>query len=89
MPHKVAGIAIRERAAAVRQVGRELTRRFHQSQLGSVRRALTVEDGSHVVTDNYLKTAIGPGVARNEWVQVRIDGVPGALEGSLMATRSL
>jgi len=89
MPHKVSGIEIRERGAAVRAVGSALTGRFQQSQVGLQRRALTVEDGSHIVTDNYLKLRIPPGVARNEWVQVRIGGVPGALEASLIAARSL
>ncbi len=86
---KVSGTEIRERGAAVRAVGATLTRRFQQSQVGSLRRALTVEDGSHVVTDNYLKLRIAPGGARNEWVQVRIGGAPGALEASPIAARSL
>jgi threonylcarbamoyladenosine tRNA methylthiotransferase MtaB len=88
MRGKVSGTEIRRRAAAVRAVGSELTRRFQQSQVGSVRRALTVDDGSHVVTDNYLKLRIAAGAARNEWVHVRIGGTPGALDGSLSA-RSL
>ncbi|MGH9347757.1 MAG: tRNA (N(6)-L-threonylcarbamoyladenosine(37)-C(2))-methylthiotransferase MtaB [Vicinamibacterales bacterium] len=88
MPRKVGGADIRARAAAVRAAGQELTRRFHASQVGAVRRALTVDDGSHVVTDNYLKLRIAPGRARNEWVQVRIGGSPGALEASLTAARS-
>jgi threonylcarbamoyladenosine tRNA methylthiotransferase MtaB len=89
MASKVAGADIRERGVAVRAVGSMLTRRFHASQVGSLRRALTVEDGSHVVTDNYLKLRIAPGTARNEWVQVRIGGAPGALEASLSTPRSL
>ncbi len=89
MPSKVAGQDVRARAAAVRGVGQELTRRFHASQIGSTRRALTVDDGSHVVTDNYLKLGIGPGRARNEWVQVRVCGAPGALEAAVSEPRSL
>jgi threonylcarbamoyladenosine tRNA methylthiotransferase MtaB len=89
MACKVPGGEIRERGAAVRAVGRELTRRFHESQLGSVRRALTVDDGAHVVTDNYLKLPIAPGTARNEWIQVRIGGAAGALEGFVTSARSL
>jgi threonylcarbamoyladenosine tRNA methylthiotransferase MtaB len=80
LPGKVAGGEIRTRAAAVRAVGRELTRAFHASQVGVTRRALTIEDGSHVVTDNYLKLRIPPGRPRNQWVQVRIGGSPLALE---------
>ena len=34
--------------------------------------ALTLEDGSLVVTDNYLKVRIPPGHVRNEWVRVKI-----------------
>ena len=89
LPDKVAGPDVRERARAVRAVGHELTRRFHQSQIGKARRALTVDDGSHVVTDNYLKVGIAPGTPRNEWVQVRIGGAPGALEASFSPARSL
>ncbi len=89
MKRKVAGADVRERGAAVRAVGSALSRRFEHSQVGAVRRALTVDDGSRVVTDNYLKLRIPPGAARNEWVQVRIGGAPGALEASLIAARSL
>jgi len=42
-------------------------------QRGTIRRGLTIEDGSLAVTDNYLKVRIPPGHARNEWVQVCID----------------
>ena len=72
MSGKVEGAVIRVRAAAVREVGAALTRRFHQSQIGSVRPGLTLEDGTLVVTDNYLKMRIPPGRARNERVNVRV-----------------
>jgi threonylcarbamoyladenosine tRNA methylthiotransferase MtaB len=86
----VAGADIRARAAAVRAVGVELARAFQQAQLGSVRRALTVSDGAHVVTDNYLKLPIDSACPRNEWVQVTVGGEPGSLRGSLVAAaRSL
>ena len=49
-----------------------LADRFRQSQVGTVRPGLTIEDGSTVVTDNYLKLQIPPGFARNERVRVRI-----------------
>ena len=45
---------------------------FRLSQVGSVHRGLTLEDGSLVVTGNYLKVRIPPGHCRNEWVDVRI-----------------
>lgn len=89
LPGKVSGPDVRARAAAVRAVGAELTAAFQRSQIGLVRRGLTVDDGSHVVTDNYVKVPIPPGMGRNEWVQVRIEGAPGRLAGSFAAARSL
>jgi threonylcarbamoyladenosine tRNA methylthiotransferase MtaB len=89
MTQKVAGAEVRDRARAVRAVGQELTRRFQATQVGSTRRALTVDDGSRVVTDNFLKLEIGAGAERNEWVQVRIEGAPGALTGLVSDARSL
>ena len=43
------------------------------SQVGTVRPGLTLEDGTLVVTDNYLKVRIPAGLERNERVRVRID----------------
>ena len=71
-PEKVHGSIVRDRASAVRRIGRELNRAFHEAQHDSVRPGLTIEDGSLVVTDNYLKVRIPPGRARNEWVTVGI-----------------
>jgi threonylcarbamoyladenosine tRNA methylthiotransferase MtaB len=85
MGNKVDGVSIRERGSALRAIGTELTRRFRQSQVGSVRSGLTLEDGSLVVTDNYLKVRIPPGVARNERVRVRIDEAGDTLRGSVVA----
>jgi threonylcarbamoyladenosine tRNA methylthiotransferase MtaB len=70
---KVNGPVIRARAAALREMGSTLTRRFRAAQVGSIRQALTLEDGSVAVTDNYLKVKIGPGLTRNVRVRVRID----------------
>jgi threonylcarbamoyladenosine tRNA methylthiotransferase MtaB len=89
MENKVSGVDIRARAAVLRDIGRRLTHRFHHSQLDTVRRALTVNDGTHVVTDNYLKLAIDRPRARNEWVQVKVCGAPGALAAELNEARSL
>jgi threonylcarbamoyladenosine tRNA methylthiotransferase MtaB len=75
MPAKVPGAVIRERGARLRVVGAELTRRFRSAQVGTLRPGLTLEDGSLVVTDNYLKLRIPPGLVRNERVTVRIEGV--------------
>jgi threonylcarbamoyladenosine tRNA methylthiotransferase MtaB len=78
MPGKVDGRIVRERARVLRDISAELSRRFRERQLGTVHRALTLDDGQTGVTGNYLKVAIGPGHERNEWVQVRItsDGNP-------------
>jgi threonylcarbamoyladenosine tRNA methylthiotransferase MtaB len=72
MPAKVPGAAIRERARRVREIGQRLTAAFRDAQIGSVHRGLTLEDGSLVVTGNYLKLRIPKGRARNEWVRVRV-----------------
>ncbi len=84
LPGRVHGSVVRERASAVRAIGRELNQRFHRAQNGSVRPGLTIEDGSLVVTDNYLKVRIPPGLARNEWVKVAITGSGDALVGAVV-----
>jgi threonylcarbamoyladenosine tRNA methylthiotransferase MtaB len=84
MPDRIDGASARARAERIRNVGRELTERFHASQQGAVRPALTIDDGSLVVTDNYLKVRIPPGHARNEWVSVRIERRGAALEGTVI-----
>jgi threonylcarbamoyladenosine tRNA methylthiotransferase MtaB len=73
------GSVVRERARRIREIGHGLSTAFRQSQVGTVHRGLTLEDGSLVVTDNYLKLRIAPGRARNEWVRVRVK-VTGATE---------
>jgi len=72
MRDKVPGPAIRERGRRIREIGQRLTARFRTGQVGTVHRALTLEDGSLVVTGNYLKLRIPPGRRRNEWVSVRV-----------------
>ena len=69
---KVDGLTIRTRGARLRAIGAELTERFHHSQVGTIRPGLTLEDGSLVVTDNYLKLRIPGGLRRNERVQVML-----------------
>jgi threonylcarbamoyladenosine tRNA methylthiotransferase MtaB len=81
LPAKVDGSTIRDRGMKLRQIGAQLTRRFHAAQAGTVRPGLTLEDGSLVVTDNYLKVRIPPGLARNERVQVLIGETAGVLTG--------
>jgi len=67
------GAVIRERGRRVRNIGHEMANRFRESQRGTTRRALTVDDGLSAVTDNYLKVKLDQRHPRNEWVDVRID----------------
>jgi threonylcarbamoyladenosine tRNA methylthiotransferase MtaB len=72
MPDKVAGTVIRERASQLRAIGTALADRFRRNQVGTVRPGLTLDDGTLVVTDNFLKVRIPHGHARNERVCVSI-----------------
>ena len=72
MTGKVAGPVTRERGTRLRQIGAALSARFHDAQIGTIRPALTLEDGTLVVTDNYLKLRIPAGRKRNERVRVRV-----------------
>jgi threonylcarbamoyladenosine tRNA methylthiotransferase MtaB len=72
MNGRPAGAVVRERGRRVREISSRLTRRFRQSQIGSIRPGLTIDDGSTVVTDNYLKLRIDAKGARNSPVRVRI-----------------
>jgi threonylcarbamoyladenosine tRNA methylthiotransferase MtaB len=69
---KVPGPVVRARGQRVREVGAILAERFRTSQSGTTRRGLTLDDGTMVVTDNYLKVRIPPAVSRNVWTEVRI-----------------
>jgi threonylcarbamoyladenosine tRNA methylthiotransferase MtaB len=84
MPDKVHGSVIRERASRLRAIGATLTTNFRLRQIGTIRPGLTLEDGSLVVTDNYLKLRVPAGLPRNTRVHVRIGGLdePGELVGS-------
>jgi threonylcarbamoyladenosine tRNA methylthiotransferase MtaB len=86
MTGKVPGPIVRERAKAVRNVSERLAVRFRDSQIGTVQRALTLEDGSLAVTDNYVKVRIPSGRVRNEWVRVKITGAAqsGTMTGTLV-----
>jgi threonylcarbamoyladenosine tRNA methylthiotransferase MtaB len=72
LPNKVHGSIVRERANRLRSISQKLSSRFRQSQIGTVSRALTLDDGSVAVTGNYLKLRIPPGRVRNEWINVRM-----------------
>ena len=73
MGGKVEGATIRDRGQRVRAIGQEMSLRFRQSQAGTVRRALTVDDGLSAVTDNYLKVRLGQRYPRNQWIDAPID----------------
>ena len=73
MHPKVDGRDIRERGREVRAIGERMTRRFRASQVGRVRRALTIEDGWSAVSENYLKLRLGQQLPRNEWVDVVVE----------------
>jgi threonylcarbamoyladenosine tRNA methylthiotransferase MtaB len=83
---KVDGTVIRERGAKLRAIGSELSARFRERQVGTVRPGLTLEDGTVVVTDNYLKVRIPPGRARNERVEVRLTAVADGVVSGVLRT---
>ncbi len=72
MNGKVPGAVVRDRGRRVREIAARLAERFRHGQIGSIRPALTIEDGSTVVTDNYLKLRIRAGRSRNERVRVLV-----------------
>ena len=84
MPNKVHGAVIRDRSRRIREIGATLAQRFRDGQVGTVHRALTLEDGSVVVTGNYLKLRIPAGRSRNEWVSVRVtdEGIAAVVQTS-------
>jgi threonylcarbamoyladenosine tRNA methylthiotransferase MtaB len=72
MAGKVPGPVTRARGARLRQIGTAKSAGFRAAQVGTVRPGLTLEDGTLVVTDNYLKVRIPAGSKRNERVRVRL-----------------
>jgi threonylcarbamoyladenosine tRNA methylthiotransferase MtaB len=67
------GAVIRERGQRIRDIGHQMSMRFRQSQRGTTRRALTIDDGWSAVTDNYLKVKLETRHPRNEWVHATIE----------------
>jgi threonylcarbamoyladenosine tRNA methylthiotransferase MtaB len=63
---------VRARGAAVRAVSERLSRTFRSAQVGTVRRALVVDDGTAAVTDNYLRLTLDEPRARNQWIDVEV-----------------
>jgi threonylcarbamoyladenosine tRNA methylthiotransferase MtaB len=84
MDEKVPGAVVRERGRRIREIGHRLTAAFRDAQVGTIRRGLTLEDGSLVVTDNYLKVRIPPGHVRNEWVRVKVTSAGETLQGAVV-----
>jgi threonylcarbamoyladenosine tRNA methylthiotransferase MtaB len=70
---KVDGSVIRDRGRRLRDIGHGMATRFRESQRDTTRRALTVDDGSSAVTDNFLKVNLTRHHSRNEWIEVTID----------------
>ena len=81
MTPKVAPAQAKDRAARMRAIGAQLSSRFVRSQIGATRPGLTVDDGTTVLTDNFLKVAVPPGLARNARVSVLIEADSPALVG--------
>ena len=69
---KVDGNVIRDRARVVRDIAARKSAEFRRNQVGRAMRALTVDDGSSVVTGNYLKVRISNPQPRNSWVTLII-----------------
>jgi threonylcarbamoyladenosine tRNA methylthiotransferase MtaB len=78
LPGKVHGAAVKARAQRLRAISRRLSERFRASQAGTVRPALTIDDGTTAVTDNYFKVPVADGRGRNEWVEATIPAHDGS-----------
>jgi threonylcarbamoyladenosine tRNA methylthiotransferase MtaB len=72
LPGKVHGSVVKARGERVRRISRQLQQNFRASLVGTTRRALTIEDGSVAMTDNYIRAPAPPGHGRNEWVEVTL-----------------
>jgi threonylcarbamoyladenosine tRNA methylthiotransferase MtaB len=72
LSEKVDGAIVRERGRRVREIGERLAARFRQRQAGSMRPALTIEDGRVAITDNGFRVLVGPGHLRNQRITVAI-----------------
>lgn len=88
LAQKVPGPVVRERGRAIREVGGMLAARFRATQVGRVRPGLTIEGGSVVVTDNYLKVKVPSGTPDNQRVAVRITGAGHLVTGHVVGASS-
>ena len=68
LPGKVHGLAVKVRAQRLRAISRVLSDRFGAAQAGTTRPALTIDDGTRAVTDNYFKVPVPRGTpGTNGW----------------------
>ena len=74
LPDKVHGSVIKARAQRLREISRRLADAFRATQCGSVRAALTIDDGTVAVTDNYFRVPASQSYKRNEWITVTLLG---------------
>jgi threonylcarbamoyladenosine tRNA methylthiotransferase MtaB len=72
LPDKVHGSVIKARALQLREISRALADGFRAAQRGTVRPALTIENGSVAVTDNYFRVPVPAGRQRNEWIEATL-----------------
>lgn len=84
MAGKVSGADIRARATRLRAVGQNLFAAFRRRQLGTRRPALTIDDGTVALTDNYLRVHLMEGWPRNRRLTVRIDRVEPAMTATVV-----
>jgi len=84
MTAKVAPARVKDRAARLRDLGMQLSSRFLRAQIGTTRPGLTLDDGTTVLTDNFLKVEVPPGLPRNVRVSVLIEAASPALVGRLI-----
>ena len=81
---KVSPSVIRDRARTIREIGADLTRRFWDSQVGTIRDGITLKRGRQVITDNYLKVSVESKQPGNEWVAVQITEAGNTLHGKIV-----
>jgi threonylcarbamoyladenosine tRNA methylthiotransferase MtaB len=84
MTPKVATADVKRRALRMRELGARLAARFARSNTETTRPGLTLDDGTIVLTDNFLKVAVPAGHARNVRVRVRIDSCESRLAGHVV-----
>ena len=84
MGGRIDGATVRARARLIRELGRSLTRRFVETQLDRIHRALVIDDGYAAVTRNGLKVGLAHPQKRNDWVTVRLRQSGDVLAGDIV-----